>query len=147
MKKHGHFLAKKCVKMIFFKTLRMQLQLKTSNIIKYKLLAKFYEKQGELVQNVNFWVKMDVFGPKWAIFDNFFPGMAKTGFVWEKAKMSLSYAYYAATLCKKPEQTYERILRSSSEERTNGQTNGQTNGRTRVNSQVPIPLHGRPTIG
>jgi len=66
------------------------------------------------------------FGPKWAIFDSFCPGMAKTRFFWEKAKMSLPYPYYAATLCKKPEQTYERILRSSSE--------GRTNERTRVNS-------------
>ena len=44
--------------------------------------------------------------------------------------MSLPYAYYAATLCKKPEQTYERILRSSNNERTNGRTNGRTDGRT-----------------
>ena len=65
---------------------------------------------------------MDVFGPKWAIFDSFCPGMAKTGFFWEKVKMSLPYAYYAATLCKKQEQTYEQILRSSSEGRTNGRT-------------------------
>ena len=62
---------------------------------------------------------MDVFGPKWAIFDSFCPGMAKTGFFWGKAKMSLPYAYYAATLSKKPEQTYERILRSTrKDERT-----------------------------
>ena len=38
--------------------------------------------------------------------------------------MTLLYAYYAATLCKKPEQTYERILRSRNNERTNGRTNG-----------------------
>ena len=69
-------------------------------------------------------IKMTVFGQKWAIFDSFCPGMAKPGFIWEKAKMSLPYAYYAATLCKKPEQTYERILRSD----------GRTDGRTRVNS-------------
>ena len=62
--------------------------------------------------------KMDIFGPKWAIFDSFCPGMVKTRFFWEKAKMSLPYAYYAATLCKKPEQTYERILRSRTDERT-----------------------------
>ena len=43
-------------------------------------------------------IKIAVFGPKWAIFDSFCPGMAKTGFFWEKAKMSLPYAYYAATL-------------------------------------------------
>ena len=53
---------------------------------------------------------MFVFGPKWAIFDSFGPKMAKTGFVWKNPKMSLPYPYYAATLCKKPEQTYERIL-------------------------------------
>ena len=52
---------------------------------------------------------MSVFGPKWAIFDSFGPKMAKTGFF---GKMSLPYPYYAATLCKKTEQTYEWILRS-----------------------------------
>ena len=71
---------------------------------------------------------MDVFGPKWAIFDSFCPRMAKTGFFWEKAKMSLPYAYYAETLCKKPEQTYERILRSSFDERTDGRTDERTHG-------------------
>ena len=50
-------------------------------------------------------VKMTVFEPKWAIFDCFCPKMAKTGFFWENPKMSLPYAYYAATLCKKPEQS------------------------------------------
>ena len=44
--------------------------------------------------------------------------------------MSLPYAYYAATLCKKPEQTYERILRSSSEGRTDERTDERTDGRT-----------------
>ena len=34
--------------------------------------------------------------------------------------MTLPYAYYAATLCKKPEKTNERILRS----RTDGQMDG-----------------------
>ena len=81
---------------------------------------------GEIGQNGRFWVKMDVFGPKWAIFDSFCPRMAKTGFFCEKAKMSVPYAYYAATLCKKPEQTNERILRSRTDERTDE--------RTRVNS-------------
>ena len=70
-------------------------------------------------------IKMTVFGPKRAIFDSFCPGMAKTNFFWEKAKMSLLYAYYAATLCKKPEQTYERILRSRNNERTDGRTDGR----------------------
>ena len=41
-------------------------------------------------------------------------------------KMSLPYTYEAATLCKKLEKSYERILISSSE--------GRTDGRTRVNS-------------
>ena len=66
-------------------------------------------------------VKMSVFGPKWANFDSFGAKMGQTGFFLEKAKMSLPYAYYAATLCKKQEQTYERILRSRTDERTNGQ--------------------------
>ena len=61
---------------------------------------------------------MSVLGPKCANFDSFEAKMGQTGFFGEKAKMSLPYAYYAATLCKKPEQTYERILRS----RNNGRT-------------------------
>ena len=44
--------------------------------------------------------------------------MGQTGFFGEKTEMSIPYAYYAATLCKKPEQTYERILRSRPDERT-----------------------------
>ena len=40
------------------------------------------------------------------------------GIFCEKAKMSLPYTYDAATLCKKPEQTYERILRSRPDGRT-----------------------------
>ena len=62
---------------------------------------------------------MSVFGPKWAIFDSFAPKMAKTGFFWKNPKMSL----YAATLCKKPEQTYEWILRSRTDKQTDGRTN------------------------
>ena len=69
---------------------------------------------------------MTVFGPKWANLDSFGTKMGQTGLFGEKAKMSLPYAYYAATLCKKPEQTYERILRS--------RPDGRTDGRTRVNS-------------
>ena len=65
---------------------------------------------------------MTVFGPKWANFDSFGAKMGQTRFFWEKAKITLPYAYYAATLCKKPEQTFERILRTSSDERTNGRT-------------------------
>ena len=77
---------------------------------------------GETGQNDRFWAKMAIFGQFWA-------KMAKTRFFCQKAKMSLPYAYYAATLCKKTEQTYERILRSSSEGRTDGRTNERTDGR------------------
>ena len=66
-----------------------------------------------------------IFGAKWANFDSFGAKMRQTGFFWEKAKMSLPYAYYAATLCKKPEQTYERILRSRKNERTDERTDGR----------------------
>jgi len=59
---------------------------------------------GENGQNERFWAKM-------AIFCRFWAKIAKTRFFGQKAKMSLPYAYYAATLCKKPGQTYERILR------------------------------------
>ena len=45
-------------------------------------------------------------------FDRFGAKMGQTGFFWEKVKMSLPYDYYAPTLCKKSEQTYEPILRS-----------------------------------
>ena len=69
---------------------------------------------------------MSVFGPKWANCDSFGAKMGQMGFFWEKEKMSLPYAYYAATLYKTPEQTYERILRSRTDKRTDG--------RTRVNS-------------
>ena len=74
---------------------------------------------GEIGQNGRFWAKMGYF---W----QFLPRNGENGIFWEKAKMSLPYAYYAATLCKKPEQTYERILRSSSEGRKNERTNGRT---------------------
>ena len=82
---------------------------------------------GENGQNVRFWAKM-------GYFLQFLPRNGENGIFWGKAKMSLPYAYYAATLCKKPEQTYERILRSRTDKQTNGQTNERTNGRTRVNS-------------
>ena len=52
-----------------------------------------------LGQNDHFWT---VVGPKWR----------KQVFFGKKGEIPLPYAYYAATLCKKPEQTYERILRS-----------------------------------
>ena len=77
-------------------------------------------------------MKMTVFRPKWAIFDSFGPKMAKTGFFWKNLKMSLPYPYYAATLCKKPEQTYARILRSKMYVRTNARTDERTDGRRRI---------------
>ena len=46
--------------------------------------------------------------------------------------MSLPYAYYAATLCKKLEQTYERILRS------------KMYTRTEANLKVPTASGGGP---
>ena len=66
---------------------------------------------GETGQNDHFWAKMGIFG-------QFLAKMVKTRFFCQTTKMSLPYAYYAATLCKKTEQTYEQILRSSSYERT-----------------------------
>ena len=67
-------------------------------------------------------IKISVFGPKWAIFDSFCPGKAKMGFFGKKRKCHFRTLFRAATLCKKPEQTYERILRSSSEELTDERT-------------------------
>ena len=47
--------------------------------------------------------------------------------------MSLPYPYYAATLCKKLEQTYERILRSKMYGHTNGRTHrGEFKGPNRL---------------
>ena len=77
---------------------------------------------GDIDQNDQFWAK-------WAIFYTFWDKMGQTGFFCEKAQMSLPYAYYAATLCKKPEQTYERILRSRHNGRTDERTNERTDGR------------------
>ena len=71
---------------------------------------------------------MTIFGSKWAIFDSFGPKLAKTGFFWKNPKISLPYPYYATTLCKKPEQTYEWILRSKMYGRTYGRTDERTNG-------------------
>ena len=48
----------------------------------------------EIYQNVRFWAKMGYF---W----QFLPRKGENGIFWEKAKMSLPYAYYAATLCRK----------------------------------------------
>ena len=50
---------------------------------------------GEIGQNDRFWAKM-----------------TKTRFFRQNPKMSLPYTYEAATLCKKLEKSYERILRS-----------------------------------
>ena len=54
----------------------------------------------------------DSFGPKWPFLVNFGPKWQNEIFC-QKAKMSLPYAYYAEMLCKNPEQTYERIKRST----------------------------------
>ena len=85
----------------------------------------FYEKN-QKDPDLEKLVKMDVFGPKWSFLDCFLAKMAKTRIFRQNPKMSLPYTHEAATLCKKLEKSYERILRSSSEERTDG--------RTRVNS-------------
>ena len=63
------------------------------------------------------------FRPKWANFDSFSAKIGQTGLFWEKRKchfhtLIIILYYYAATLCKKPEQTYERILRSRMDGRT-----------------------------
>ena len=57
---------------------------------------------------------------KMANFGKFLGQNGENEIFWKKAKMSLPYAYYAATLCKKMERTYKRILRSSSEGRMDG---------------------------
>ena len=54
--------------------------------------------------------------------------------------MSLPYAYYASTLCKKLEQSYEPILISKMYARTHG----RTNERTEVNLKVPTASSGGP---
>ena len=77
---------------------------------------------GEIGQNGRFGTKMGYF---W----QFLTQNGKNRIFGEKAKMSLPYAYYAATLCKKPEQTYERILKSKMYGRTNG---GEFNGPNRL---------------
>ena len=72
---------------------------------------------GEIDQNVHFWAKMGYFLQFW-------PQNGENRIFWEIPKMSLPY-HYAATLCKKPEQTYERILRSKIYVRTDGRTDGE----------------------
>ena len=74
--------------------------------------------------------EMVIFGPF------FEPKWQNRDFFSKNPKMSLPYTYEAATLCKKLEKSYERILRSSLEERTHA--------RTRVNLKVPNPLRGGP---
>ena len=61
---------------------------------------------------------MAVLGPKLQFFHRFWAKMAKTIFFRQNPKMSLPYTYEAATLCNKLEKSYERILRSSSNART-----------------------------
>ena len=58
------------------------------------------------------------FGTKWQFVDRFGAKMAKTIFFRKNPKMSLPYTYEAATLYKKLEKFYQRILRSSSNGRT-----------------------------
>ena len=65
---------------------------------------------GEIGQNGRFWAKM-------AIFDRLL-GRNGENKNRKNPKMSLPYTHEAATLCKKLEKSYERILRSSSEGRT-----------------------------
>ena len=76
---------------------------------------------------------MAIFGPKWPIFDHFWPKTAKTGFFRQNPKMSLPLHSEATTLCKKSEQSYERIFRS--------RTNERKNGRKR-NHRSPTPVAG-----
>ena len=73
---------------------------------------------GEIGRNDLFWTKMP-------IFDSFWAKMAKTRFFLKILKMSLPFTYEAATLCKKLEKSYEWILRSSANVRTNGPTDGR----------------------
>ena len=82
---------------------------------------------GENGQNGRFWAKMGYF---W----QFLTQNGENGIFCENPKKSLPYAYYAATLCKKPEQTYERILRSK--------MYGRTHGRTEANLRSQPPPAG-----
>ena len=84
-------------------------------------------------------VKMNVFGPKWAIFNSFDAEMAKTGFLGKKRKCHLRKLIMPQLwLCKKLEQTYERILRSKMYARTHE--------RTEANLKVPTASGGGPKI-
>ena len=76
----------------------------------------------EIGQNGRFWAKMGYF---WQLL----PQNGENRIFWKNPKMSLPYAYYAVTLCKKPEQTYEWFLRSSSDERTHERTHRRTDER------------------
>ena len=66
---------------------------------------------GEIGQNDRFWTKMPIFAP-------FGAKMVKTIFFLKNPKISLPYTHEAATLGKKLEKSYKRILRSRSDERT-----------------------------
>ena len=86
---------------------------------------------GEIDQNARFWAKIGYFWQFW-------PQNGKNGIFWENPKISLPYPYYAATLCKKPEQSYERILRSKMYVRTDV--------RTEADLKVPTASGGGPKI-
>ena len=86
-------------------------------------MTRFWENG----QNDRFWAKMGYF---WQIL----PQNGENKIFWENPKMSPPYAYYAATLCKKLEQSYERILRF------------KMYGRTEVNINVPTASDGWPKI-
>ena len=84
----------------------------------------------KISRNVDFWPKMAIFLPKRA-------KTAKTGFFGRNPKMSLPSHWEAPTLCKKSEQSYERISRSPPDARTNGRTNGRTNERDLIGPNAP----------
>ena len=80
-------------------------------------------------------VKMTIFGPKWPFLDPFWPKTAKTRFFRQNLKMSLPSHSEATTLCKKSEQSYERIFRSRKHGRTHEHTDGHTNGSETIDPQ------------
>ena len=81
---------------------------------------------GKIGQKGHFWAKF---------FDHFWPKTAKTRFFRQNPKMSLPSHSEATTLCKKSENSYERILRSRSNERTDGHTDGRTYGSETIGPQ------------
>ena len=57
-------------------------------------------------------IKMSVFGPKWAIFDSFCPGKAKTRFFGEKRKCHFRTLLMLQLCAKKLAKSYDRIWRN-----------------------------------